>query len=77
MTFEITDEMYDTMKPKSKAMGYTNKFLNTANNIRRGLLTEYNPAFMLTNPIKDTQDVLINSSTRREPMRTIPRRLPN
>lgn len=61
VTFEITDEMYDTMKPKSKAMGYTNKVLNTANNIRRGLLTEYNPAFMLTNPIKDTQDVLMNS----------------
>ena len=61
VTFEITEEMYDTMKPKSKAMGYTNKVLNTANNIRRGLLTEYNPAFMLTNPIKDTQDVLINS----------------
>ena len=61
VTFEITDEMYDAMKPKSKAMSYTNKVLNKANNIRRGLLTEYNPAFMLTNPIKDTQDVLINS----------------
>ena len=61
VTFEITDEMYDTMKPKSKAMSYTNKVLNTLNNIRRGLLTEYNPAFMLTNPIKDTQDVMINS----------------
>lgn len=61
VTFEITDEMYNTMKPKSDAMMYTNKVLNTANNIRRGLLTEYNPAFMLTNPIKDTQDVLINS----------------
>jgi hypothetical protein len=67
VTFEITEEMYDTMKPKSKAMGYTNKILNTANNIRRGLLTEYNPAFMLTNPIKDTQDVLMNS---KHPART-------
>ena len=61
VTFEITDEMYNTMKPKSDAMAYTNKVLNKANNIRRGLLTEYNPAFMLTNPIKDTQDVLMNS----------------
>lgn len=61
VTFEITDEMYDAMKPKSEAMAYTNKVLNTVNNVRRGLLTEYNPAFMLTNPIKDTQDVLINS----------------
>ena len=61
VTFEITDEMYNTMKPKGKGMAYTNKVLNKANNIRRGLLTEYNPAFMLTNPIKDTQDVLLNS----------------
>ena len=61
VTFDVTEEMYDTMKPKSKGMAYTNKVLNTANNIRRGLLTEYNPAFMLTNPIKDSQDVLINS----------------
>ena len=61
VTFEITDEMYDAMKPKSEVMAYTNKVLNTANNVRRGLLTEYNPAFMLTNPIKDTQDVVINS----------------
>ena len=61
VTFEITDEMYDAMKPKSKGLAYTNKVLNTANNIRRGLLTEYNPAFLLTNAIKDAQDVLINS----------------
>ena len=66
VTFEITEEMYDTMKPKSK--GYAKfdesrlgKTLNAANNLRRGLLTEYSPAFMLTNPIKDTQDVLMNS----------------
>ena len=61
VTFEITEEMYDTMKPKGKFASYTNKVLNTMNNVRRGLLTEYNPAFMLTNPIKDTQDVMINS----------------
>lgn len=61
VTFEITEEMYNAMKPASEGLSYTNKVLNTANNIRRGLLTEYNPAFMLTNPIKDTQDVLINS----------------
>ena len=61
VTFEITEEMYDTMKPKGKLASYSNKVLNTANNIRRGLLTEYNPAFMLTNPIKDMQDVLMNS----------------
>ena len=61
VTFEITEEMYRAMKPTSEGLAYTNKVLNKANNIRRGLITEYNPAFMLTNPIKDAQDVLINS----------------
>ena len=66
VTFEINDEMYDTMKPKNRAYAQINnspisKVLQKANDIRRGLITEYNPAFMFTNPIKDIQDVLINS----------------
>ena len=61
VTFEITDDMYDALKPVSEGMAYTNKFLNTASNLHRGVLTEYNPVFMLTNAIKDVQDVLINS----------------
>ena len=59
VTFEITEEMYDAMKPSN--MTYTNKVANTVSNIRRGTLTEYNPWFLLKNAIKDTQDVLINS----------------
>jgi len=73
VTFEITDEMYDAMKPKSKGMAYTNKTLNALNNIRRGLLTEYNPAFMLTNPIKDVQDVMVNSQHPLQTYKNIPR----
>ena len=61
VTFEITEEMYDAMKPKSDALAYTNKFLNTASNVRRGVITEYNPWFLLKNAVKDTQDILINS----------------
>ena len=61
VTFEITEEMYDALKPTSEGLAYTNKTLNTINNVRRGLLTEYNPTFMLTNAVKDAQDVLINS----------------
>lgn len=61
VTFEITKEMYDALKPKSEVMSYTNKVSNAINNFRRGVLTEYNPTFMLTNAIKDVQDVLINS----------------
>ena len=67
VTFEITDEMYDALKPKSEKLAYRNKFLKTVSNIQRGLLTEYNPVFILTNPIKDSQDILINSQ---HPIRT-------
>ena len=61
VTFEITDEMYNSMKPTSDMMHYTNKVANAVSNFRRGTLTEYNPWFMLKNAVKDVQDVLINS----------------
>lgn len=63
VTFEITKDMYDALKPVSESslLSKTIKPLNVAGNIRRGLLTEYNPTFMLTNAIKDVQDVLLNS----------------
>ena len=61
VTFEITEEMYDAMKPTSDLFAGTSKTLNTISNIRRGTLTEYNPWFMLKNAVKDIQDVLINS----------------
>lgn len=61
VTFEIDEDMYDALKPMSEGLAYTNKVLNTATNFHRGLLTEYNPVFMLTNAIKDVQDILINS----------------
>jgi hypothetical protein len=67
VTFEITDEMYDAMKPKSGAATLNSKVLNKVNDVRRGLITEYNPVFAVTNPIKDIQDVLINS---KHPART-------
>ena len=67
VTFEITDEMYNAMKPASELMSYTNPVANTVSNVHRGLLTEYNPVFMATNAIKDTQDILINSQ---HPVRT-------
>ena len=61
VTFDITDEMYDALKPTSEGLSYTNKVLNTASNLHRGVLTEYSVPFMVTNAIKDAQDVLINS----------------
>lgn len=63
VTFEITKDMYDALKPVSESsiLSKTIKPLNVASNLRRGVLTEYNPTFMLTNAIKDVQDVLLNS----------------
>lgn len=63
VTFEITEDMYDALKPVSDSsfLSKTIKPLNIASNIHRGLLTEYNPVFLLNNAIKDTQDILINS----------------
>ena len=59
--FEITEEMYEAMKPTSDLLSSTSKVLNGVSNFRRGTLTEYNPWFLLKNAIKDQQDVLLNS----------------
>lgn len=61
VTFDITEELYDALKPTSEGLMYTNKVLNTASNVHRDLLTQYNLPFAITNAIKDAQDVLINS----------------
>ena len=63
VTFEITEDMYDALKPVSSSSMLSKTFtpLNVASNIRKGLITEYNPVFMLTNAIKDSQDIMINS----------------
>jgi DNA-binding ferritin-like protein (Dps family) len=57
--FEITDEMYEAMKPSQ--FTYTNKALNKVGNVRRDILTTYSPTFAVTNPIKDIGDILVNS----------------
>ena len=73
VTFEITDEMYDAMKPASDVLSSTSKTLNTISNIRRGTLTEYNPWFMLKNAVKDIQDVLINSQHAAKTYAAVPK----
>lgn len=72
VTFEITEEMYEALKPTGKGLSYTNKVLSKANDIRRGLITEYNPVFMATNAIKDVQDILINSQHAAKTYANIP-----
>lgn len=63
VTFSITMDMYDALKPLSDSsiLSKTITPLNKMSNFHRGVLTEYNPVFMLTNAVKDAQDVLINS----------------
>ena len=73
VTFEITDEMYNAMKPTSDFLGRTYKIPNAISNFRRGTLTEYNPWFLLKNAIKDVQDVLINSQHAVKTYASIPK----
>lgn len=74
VTFEITKDMYDALKPVSESsiLSKTFKPFNKAMSIYRGILTEYNPVFMLTNSIKDAQDVLINSQHSLKTYKNIP-----
>ena len=71
--FAITKEMYDAMKPTSDELAYTSPLANGFGNFRRGLITEYNPSFLLTNAIKDAQDVLFNSQHAVETYKAFPR----
>jgi ribosomal protein S18 acetylase RimI-like enzyme len=63
VTYEITQDIYEALKPVSDSslLSTTFKPFNKISNFHRGVLTEYNPVFMITNFTKDIQDVLINS----------------
>lgn len=66
--FEITEDMYDALKPAGKLLGHRIKAVNKIGDFRRNLLTVWNPVFALyRNPIKDIQDVAVNSQ---HPVRT-------
>ena len=60
--FEITEDMYDALKPTNKILASRNPVIKWLGDNRRNLLTVWNPVFALyRNPIKDIQDVAINS----------------
>ena len=73
VTFEITEEMYDALKPAKGLLAATIKPLNVASEVFRGLLTEYNLVFAATNAVKDVQDVLFNSQHATATYKAIPR----
>ncbi len=60
-TFDINSEMYTAMKPTSDFLSMSIPFVSGFNNLRRNLITAYNPWFALNNAVKDAQEVLINS----------------
>lgn len=60
--FEITDELYDSLEPTKQGALARVPGLAHLSDIRRKLLTTWNPVFSLyRNPVKDLQDVMINS----------------
>lgn len=60
--FEITEDMFDALKPAGKVLGHRSKAVTSVSEWRRNLLTTWNPVFALyRNPIKDLQDVGVNS----------------
>lgn len=73
VTFDITDDMYDALKPKSDGLAYKNKLASLASSMHRAFLTEYNPVFMATNAVKDIQDVLMNSQHAAKTYATVPK----
>ena len=60
-TFDIDEDIYGALQPTSEALSLTMPILNKVGNIRRKLITEWNPLFAVKNAIKDAQDVLFNS----------------
>ena len=68
VTFEISQDIYNSLRPRDQQglmakidNSKASKVIRKISNFRRGILTEYNPVFALTNAIKDAQDVLYNS----------------
>lgn len=59
--FEISEEMYDAMRPAGDLLSYTNDVANKISNFRRATLTEYSALFLAKNAVKDMQDVFLNS----------------
>ena len=74
--FEITEELFDSLKPAGKILGHrfessdkaAVRGIGKALEARRNLLTNWNPVFAwYRNPVKDIQDVAVNSQ---HPIRT-------
>lgn len=77
VTYDINDDMYDALKPKNELLrklddSKLSKAVRKFGDFRRGLLTEYNPIFSITNSLKDAQDVLMNSQHATKTYKKLP-----
>lgn len=61
VTFAITDEMYEALKPTSEALSKEHKLLSKPTAWHKKVLTEYNLFFTARNFPKDAQEVIFNS----------------
>ena len=69
-TVEISKELYDglnsdlknTIKDLEQRFSLITKPLQKLSSLRRNMLTSYSPTFMLTNPLRDPQDAILNSN---------------
>jgi hypothetical protein len=59
--FEITEDMYDALKPKNDLLSRRIPGLSHVVDAFKKVTTEYSPKFMASNPPKDLQSVLVNS----------------
>lgn len=55
---DIDEALYDSLKPRSEWGRKEHKLLKSINDMRRGMITEYNPLFMFTNAIRDFMDAM-------------------
>lgn len=66
---KISNELYDELnrtqesglKAFEDSLPYISKPIQKISNIRRNLITSWNPAFLIRNAIKDPQDAIVNS----------------
>ena len=72
VTFEIPEDIYDALKPTNEFWKQTYAIPSAIAKFQRGVLTEYNPFFMVRNAAKDFQDVLINSQHAKETYKNFP-----
>lgn len=68
-TVRITDDLYKSLKRESETrikelenkLSFVTKPIQKLSNVRRNILTSWNPSFLINNPIKDIQEGIFNS----------------